>query len=235
MPMRGDPEGSVAVLDSPVRVRPADPEDSTFLARVILMASRGHLRRGFWDLVVTGSEEDRLDFIELLTLAEARSFCHYSNFLVAEGDEGPAAALAGYDPGDERLMAPGHAIATVNEEFGSSDAELADAYRRLEPYQTALPEQKKGVWTIEWVWTVPQMRRRGIAALLLERTLELGRERGFRSAQLTTLLGNAAAARAYERTGFKIAEEKRHPAFERLMGAPGLVRYERFLRAAASG
>ena len=79
------------------------------------------------------------------------------------------------------------------------------------------------------------MRRRGIAVLLLEHILERGRKRGFRLAQLTTLLGIAAATRAYEKTGFKVAEEKRHPEFERLIGAPGLVRYERFLGAAARG
>ena len=229
MLFRGNPDPCVGLRDSPVRVRPADPDDSTFLATVILMASRAHLPLGFWDLVVAGSEQDRLDFLELLTLMEARSFCHYSNFLVVEGDSGPAAALSAYDPGEQGLLAPGHAIAVASEEFGLSDAELADAYHRLEPYQTALPEQKKGVWTIEWVWTVPTMRRRGLVALLIEQILALGQQRGFRLAQVTTFLGNAAAALAYENAGFRIAEEKRHPDFERLVGTPGLVRYERDL------
>lgn len=235
MPMRGDPESSVGLLDSPARIRPADAEDSTFLAKVILMASRGNLRLGFWDLVVAGSEVDRLDFIELLTLTEARSFCHYSNFLVAEDDEGPAAALGGYDPGEEGLVAPGHAIAAAYDEFGASDADLADAYRRLEPYQTALPEQRKGVWTIEWVWTAPRMRRRGLAAMLIERILERGQQRGFRLAQITTFLQNEAAALAYEKAGFRVAEEIRHPDFERLMRTPGMVRYERVIGGAACG
>ena len=193
------------------------------------MASRSHLPCGFWDLVIAGTEEDRLDFLELLALMEARSFCHYSNFLVAEGDDGPAAALSGYDPGAPGLLAPGHIIAAGFEEFGWSDAELADAYRRLEPYQTGMPDQKRGVWTIEWVWTMPPLRRRGFVSALIERVLDEGQQRGFRLAQITTFIGNTAATLAYEKVGFQIAEEKRHSDFERLTGAPGLVRYEREL------
>ena len=229
MSLRGEPEGPVGLLDSSVRIRPADPDDSTFLANVILMASRSHLPRGFWDLVVAGAEEDRLDFLELLTLMESRTFCHYSNFLVAEGNDGPAAALSGFDPGEPGLLAPGHAIAAAFEEFGASDTEMGDAFRRLETYQTGLPEQRKGLWTIEWVWTVPSMQRQGIASALIERIFDEGRRRGFRRAQITTFSGNTAAILAYEKAGFRIAEEKRHPEFERLMGAPGLVRYERGL------
>ncbi len=226
MATRGESESAAGPASQSVRIRAADPDDSTFLAQAILHASRSHLSRGLWDLVFAGTEEDRLDFLELMTLMEARSFCHYSNFLVAEGQNGPAATLSAYDPGEPGLLAPGHAIAAASEEFGSSDAELADAYRRLEPYQTALPEQRKGVWTIEWVWTVPPMRRRGLVAVLIDRILDEGRRRGFQQAQVTTLVGNAAAARVYEKAGFRVAEEKRHPDFERLMGSPGLVRYE---------
>jgi translation initiation factor 4G len=226
MSLRGEPGTRVGLLDESVRIRPAHPDDSSFLASAILMASRSHLARGFWDLVVAG-EEDVLDFLELLTVLEARSFCHYSNFLVAEADGTPAAALAGYDPGEPGLLAPGHAIAAGFEEFGWTDAELAEAYARLEPYQTAMPSERKGVWTIEWVWTLPAQRRRGLVHALIGRVLDKGREARYPLAQVTTFIGNAAAAQLYTRVGFRIAEERKHPDFERLMGAPGLVRFER--------
>lgn len=229
MPFRGHPEGGIETLEGSVRIRPAEPDDSTFLATVILMASRSHLPRGIWDLVIPASEEDRLDFVELATLLEARSFCHYANFLVAEGTDGPTAALAAYDPGEPGLLAAGHLIAVVGEEMGMSQLEIADAYRRLEPYHTAVPEQRKGLWTIEWVGTTPGLRRRGLVSALIERVLEEGRLAGFRQAQITTFLGNEPAARAYHKAGFRTAEERRHPYFESVLGAPGLVRFERDL------
>jgi len=222
--------GPLVPVGRAMRIRAAGPDDSTFLAAAILHASRSHLQRGLWDLVVAGSEEERLDFLELMTLMEARSFCHYSNFLVADSPQGPRAALAGYDPADAGLVSAGHAIAAAWDELGAPAEELDAAYRRLEPYQGAVPGQRPGVWTIEWVWTAPSMRRRGLIGALLERTLDEGRRRGYAAAQVTTYIGNTAAALVYQKAGFRVAEERRRPEFERLMGAPGLVRYERALR-----
>jgi hypothetical protein len=46
---------------------------------------------------------------------------------------------------------------------------------------------------------------------------------------VTTYIGNTPAERLYEKIGFGVVDENRHPDFERLMGAPGLVRFERSL------
>jgi RimJ/RimL family protein N-acetyltransferase len=64
---------------------------------------------------------------------------------------------------------------------------------------------------------------------LLERALEEGRSKGFRRAQISCLIGNDAAQRAYERAGFEVVEERRSEAFERLIGAPGFSRMTRKL------
>jgi hypothetical protein len=34
-----------------VRIRPGKKDDAAFLARVMMLASRGHLLRGVWDLI----------------------------------------------------------------------------------------------------------------------------------------------------------------------------------------
>ena len=226
---RGLEQSSIDIGTWTLGVRAAEPEDSSFIASAILMASRAHLSRGLWDLVVAGREQDRLDFVEFLTLMEARSFCHYDNFLIAEVGGQAVAAMAGYDPGESGLLSPGHLIGTAFELFGWSDAELADAYARLEPFQAALPEQKKGVWTIEWVATIPTARRRGMSARLIECIFDEGRRRGLKHAQVTTVVGNVAAIAGYERAGFRIAEHKLDERFAQLIGAPGMVRLERHL------
>lgn len=207
-------------------IRRAEPEDSEFLAQAILHASRSHLSRGLWDLVFEGPEEDRLGFLELMTLLEERSFCHFGNFFVVEDSGAPVAALCGFDPGEEGVIAPGYAIAIAGEQYGLTEAELVNAYGRLETYQLAVPEQHKGVWTIEWVWTVPEMRRRGLIGSLIAYVLQEGVRRAYKRAQVTTFIGNTAAELAYEKFGFRIAERRRHPDFERMMGAAGLSRFE---------
>jgi len=227
LPARHGLEHRTALRDVSIRIRRAEVEDSTFLARAILNACRSHLARGMWDFLVAGREQDRLEFLEFLTLMEGPTFCHYSNFLVAEGRNGYAAALSGFDPGGPGMLSPGHAIAAAFEEFGLGEAALSDAYRRLEVYRLGMPEQRKGVWTIEWVWSEPSKRRQGIVTTLIERILDNGRRLGYRRAQVTTFIGNTPAILAYEKAGFRAGEEKRHPDFARLMGAPGLVRYDR--------
>ena len=229
MPNRFQREDGAGLLDSPDRIRPADADDSAFLAEAMLNASRSHLERGLWDLVFEGSDAERLSLLEILTLIEARSFCHFSNFLVVDGVGSPAATLSAFDPGEPGMMLPGHLIASAYEEIGASDSELLQAFRRLESYQPGVPQQKHGVWTIEWVWTTPPMRRRGLQAALMERVLAAGRERGYRRAQVTTFIGNSAAIRAYGMSGFHLGEERRDAGFQQLMGVPGLARYERDL------
>jgi translation initiation factor 4G len=84
-----------------------------------------------------------------------------------------------------------------------------------------------GAWVIESVATIPDYRRRGLADSLMTEILEAGRARGHRIAQLTILIGNVAAQSAYEKAGFTVRDEKRHPDFEAALGAAGFMRMVR--------
>ena len=66
----------------------------------------------------------------------------------------------------------------------------------------ASPTCRRALWIVENVGTRPDLRRRGLVGALLERALERGRERGFAKAQISCLIGNDAAQRAYEKAGF---------------------------------
>ena len=86
-----------------------------------------------------------------------------------------------------------------------------------------------GTWIIENVGTLESARRQGLERALLEHALELGRRGGWKEAQISCLIGNDPAQRAYERAGFEVVEELRSEAFERLIGAPGFSRMKRNL------
>jgi translation initiation factor 4G len=94
----------------------------------------------------------------------------------------------------------------------------------LGPCVRCFPDSPPGLWIVENVGTRPEMRRRGMVAALLERALQRGRERGFSKAQISCLIGNDTAQRAYERVGFRVVEERRDADFEALLGAPGYSR-----------
>lgn len=62
------------------RIRPARAEDAAFLAVTDLIALRGRVNWGMYD-VLFDSEDLRLRFLETMGTAEPRSFIHYSHLL----------------------------------------------------------------------------------------------------------------------------------------------------------
>jgi ribosomal protein S18 acetylase RimI-like enzyme len=99
----------------------------------------------------------------------------------------------------------------------------------LAPYQRCFPEMPPGSWIVENVGARADMRRQGLVHGLLEQALETGRSRGHRRAQISCLIGNLPAQRAYEKAGFAVVEERTDAGFERLLGAPGFSRMTRAL------
>jgi len=209
------------------KVRRGKAHDAEFLARAMMLASRGHLRRGVWDLIAGGSEQNCLDYLRRLALAEPVSLCHYSSFIVAEHDERPAAALCGFDPRAGGWRVLGDAMQNVQRQKGWTQADEKASADRSQPVWKCTFDTLEGAWVIESVATLPEFRRRGLVDSLMAEILEAGRARSHRIAQLTILIGNVAAQRAYEKAGFSVMDEKRHPDFEAALGAPGFIRMVR--------
>jgi RimJ/RimL family protein N-acetyltransferase len=86
-----------------------------------------------------------------------------------------------------------------------------------------------GDWLVEHVASLPSRRGQGLVQALIDRALAAGKAAGFKRASISFLIGNEPAERCYAKAGFAFAEEKRDPAFEALIGAPGFRRFERAL------
>ena len=212
----------------PDTIRPATVDDVPFLAWVQQEAARSHIPFGFWDLAIPGPDEYRLRIIERICRAEAKSFCHWSNFLVAEVDGEPAAGLSAYD--DAPVAAGERFMQAMVEALGAegwNEARMATVLPRIGPFLTCALEQPTDTWIVEWVATRPAHRGRGHTHRLLQRILEEGRRRGHDRFQIGVLIGNTAAERAYESAGFRAVDEKRDPGFEAVFGAPGIRRMQR--------
>ena len=209
------------------KIRRGTPDDADFLAQVMMLASRGHLRRGVWDLIAGGSENNCLDYLRRLALSDPVSLCHYSSFIVVEQDGRPAAALCGFNPRAGGWPTLGIAMQNVQRELGWTQADEKASAARTAPVWQCTFDTLEGAWVIESVATLPEFRRRGLADALMAEILEVGRARGHRLAQLTILIGNDAARRAYEKAGFSVRDEKRHRDFEAALGAAGFMRMVR--------
>ena len=204
-------------------VRRATRDDVEFLALVMLSASRGHLSRGFWDLLI-GPEEACLDYLRRLAVAEPHSLCHYEGFWVAEIDGQPGAALSTFDRRDGGWAVAGQAMSQVQRDLGWTEADLAASQKRVAPVWACFLSDVGPDWGIENVATRPASQRRGLASALMNQALREGRERGCKLAQITTSIGNEAAQSVYRRSGFRLAEEKRCSEMQSALGAPGFAR-----------
>ena len=208
-------------------LRPAEPRDAEFLGWVCVMAARSHLARGWFDIVLERDEDFVLEFAKYLTLAKARSWWHWSVFQVAEVDGMLASAMCGF--GDEAVyQASGDAMAEASEKMGIGKDEQAQHWPRG-AFILSATTGEEGAWTIENVATRPEFRGQGVAQALLDRECDIARAAGFERAQISYIIGNDRAERAYRKAGFEFAEEKRTPDFEAVLGTPGTIRLARYI------
>jgi translation initiation factor 4G len=204
-------------------LRRATQDDVAFLAWVALAASRSHVARAVWDLFHDDAEDAvLLAFLEDLLRAPGPHWCRAENFRIASVDGVPAAALSGYDPAWSGYRDVGAVIEETLEKRGWSEAQSAAAFGRIAPFLEATMKDEPGAWIVEWVATRPAFRRRGLVDALLRAELDAAREAGYRRAQLTILIGNHSAEAAYQRVGFRFADERHSAGFESALGSPGL-------------
>jgi ribosomal protein S18 acetylase RimI-like enzyme len=211
---------------SPTTIRPACSEDAGFIARNILASQRGPLPRGWFDIALGWPEPQCLAFLERLATAHRRSWWHVSQFLLAEVDGEPAAALCAL-PAAGTGAAARAAIAEVADKTWLDKSELTAILRRGAYSTNCWVQGGEGDWLIEHVATLPAYRGCGLVQALIEHALSAGQLLGFKRASISFLIGNEPAERCYAKAGFVFAEEKRDPAFEALTGAPGFRRFAR--------
>ena len=211
-----------------LKLRNAGTTDARFLAWLILTAGRAHVKRGIWEVVLGLPEEDCLRFLEALAITKTPHLFHHSCYLLAETESGPASGLGGYDPdllGYPRLME------ALPEVYGKLNKVPPKGMAGGEPPRitACIPPALEGAWTIDSVATLPAYRRKGIVDRLLDKVLDLGREKGYRQAQISIYMGNTPAQRAYEKHGFRLLDEWPDPYFEKEIGSPGMARLIRDL------
>jgi len=211
-----------------VRVRSARADDANFLAWLLLTAGRAHVKRGIWEVLLDGPEDQCLSFLKRLAVTEIPHLFHYSCYLVAEIDDRPVAGLGGYNPTALGYSEVQKAIPGVLKALGGQVAGQlmpGESKRILQ----CVPADIEGAWIVDSVATLPEFRRKGLVNRLLEEILKKGRRQGFRLSQINLYIGNTPALRAYEKQGFRILDEKRDPYFETQIGSPGMVRLWRRL------
>lgn len=209
-----------------LKIVEAREEHIPFIAWVELAAARSQLEQSFMDIYIGGTDEECLRYIETLAATEARHFGHYTNFIVAEVDGRPAAALSGYFAEEFGLPAYVAGIQEANRLLSRTAEEQKAGWQRsterIKAFDLCKSERVPGAWIVEWVAARPEYQRRGLINALLSAILDVGRGKGASTAEISVLIGNDRAQRAYEKAGFSVVDEQRHPEFEAVVGCPGI-------------
>jgi GNAT superfamily N-acetyltransferase len=207
-----------------VSLRPAVADDAAFLAFAMQEADRGHTGIGSLDLLLPGPDAQRLATIARLAGASHRSSFHWSTFRVAEFDGRLVGTIAGFVPDEMPPATFQDACAEVLGPHASKVLSRTHAWSSSY-FSVALPGD---TLRVEWVYTDPALRGRGISTRLLSALLDDARRNGHAEAHVVTYLGNEPAIATYRRCGFEPFAECRHADFETQFGSPGLL----FLRRA---
>ncbi|MBV9330709.1 MAG: GNAT family N-acetyltransferase [Alphaproteobacteria bacterium] len=210
-----------------VTFRHATEADADFLAWAMLVAARGHLTRGWFDIVLARDEAFCLAYIRHLALSRVRSWWHWSLFDVAESEGEPVCAACTFR-GTGVYRVSGAAMQEASRATGLSEDEQSKLWPRG-AFIISCSTGEEGALTVENVATLPAWRGQGIAEQLIRHALDKAKREGSRRAQISFLIGNDAAERCYARAGFTFEEERRTPEFEAAMGVPGLRRFARDL------
>jgi translation initiation factor 4G len=205
-------------------IRNAREDDAEFLGRVMLSASRSHVPRGIWEYIFDWSADQALEFCRRIAVSDELHWNHYKMFYIAEVDGQRAAALCGADPTVHGMTAFQPVLAREAREVGIDPDNLEAMTERTDAAVSITPDYVDGAWLVENVACLPEFRRRGLVDLLLKHALSEGRERGFRSGQLSVFIDNIPAISAYLRVGFELDIELRNAEIERALGFPGVIR-----------
>ena len=207
-----------------MHIRSARLEDARFLAKTILIAGRGHVTKGIWEVILGGTEEENLNFLHHISITQIPHLFHYSCCLMAENDEYiPMGSLGGYDPKIAGYQALRQAIPEVVRKLSLPLQNTNFSEERASKMLVCLPEEIDGAWVIDSVATLPEHRGKSVAEKLLNQILEIGKDQGYLKAQVNMYIGNEPALSLYGKLGFEIVEETRDEYFEQNMGSPGML------------
>jgi ribosomal protein S18 acetylase RimI-like enzyme len=206
-----------------IHIRRASPKDAPFLAKAILIAGRAHVQKGIWEVILGGSEEECLGFLQHLAITKIPHLFHYACYFIAEQENEPVGTLGGYNPQLSGYQALQQAIPEVIRKLNLPPQGFQAAEEHASKILACLPDAIDGAWVIDSVATVPEYRGRGIAQHLLNAVLDEGKKQGYTVAQINMYIGNEPALKLYQKLGFEVIEEKRDIFFEQNIGSPGML------------
>jgi len=199
-----------------IKIRNANENDSAFLAKMILKSSRAGKKDGMFDIAFDMNDDAQvLEKIESLTKTEAKNYCHYKNFLIAEVDGKSVGTLCNYEP----RIATREQFLLALAEVGCSDK----ASERLELFYTCTFDLNNRTLMFDFMEEEEGFTDVGILKALTQKSLLTARLKGYRIAQTIIEIGSLEAELFYKKLGFNVIEQKECELYQETFGRLGLM------------
>ncbi|MDF1878300.1 acyl-CoA acyltransferase [Sulfurimonas sp. SAG-AH-194-C20] len=197
-----------------IKIKQAKTEDSAFLAQMILQSSRAGKKDGLFDLLfATNDNATILKRLENLTKTDAKSHCHFSNFLLAELDGKLVGTLCSYEP---RISNKESFIAALSE-IGCSDENEA-----LEVMYICDFNLNNRTLIFDFMEELEGFIDVGVLKALMQKSLLTARLKGYRIAQTMIEIGSLESALFYKKMGFREVQHKECELYREKFGRSGM-------------
>ena len=197
-----------------IKIKQAKTEDSAFLAQMILQSSRAGKKDGLFDLLFgTNDNEIILHRLEELIQTQAKSHCHFSNFLIAELDGKSIGSLCSYEP----RISNRESFIKALEEIGYSDDNEA-----LEVMYVCDFKLNNRTLIFDFMEELEGFRDVGVLKALMQKSLLTARLKGYTIAQTMIEIGSLESELFYKKMGFTIIEQKECELYKEKFGRIGM-------------
>jgi ribosomal protein S18 acetylase RimI-like enzyme len=202
-----------------ITVRKAQESDAPFIAEALLESSRAGKKVGIFDFIFNTSDDViLLDYLRKFTVTTTKSYCHFSNFMLAVVNGVNAGTICGYEP----RIATHDIFARALEEVGIDES----YHERIAGYLLCEPEIDNQTWVCDFMVIKPEFKSLEILKELIRKSMLTARLKGYRKVQAMVEIGSVETEIIYKKLGFKVIDEKRSDYYEEQFGRSGILRLQ---------
>jgi len=203
-----------------ITIKQASVDDSAFLASMILQSSRASKKDGIFDLIFKAEDDEvLLEKLKMLTTTQAKSYCHYKNFLIAQIDGKSVGTLCSYEPrisNKDTLVKALLEIGCEEESFGEI----------IEIVYGCNFEIKKNTLMFDFMEELDDFIDVGVLKALMQKSLLSARLKGYTKAQTIIEIGSLESELFYKKLGFSVLNKMECERYKELFGRVGLMLME---------
>jgi hypothetical protein len=200
-----------------IKIRKAEQSDCALVSWGILESSRAGKKIGLFDLIFQCNDDKvLLEKLTLLSQTNTKSYCHYSNFLVAVEDGKDVGVLCGYEP----RIATHEVLSKALMELG-----IDESYNdRISAYFLCFPKVGRQTWVLDFMEVKDDAHEFTVLKELVQKSLLTARLKGYRNVETVVEIGSANTQLTYKKLGFNVLDEKQSEYYFDTFGRIGVVR-----------